>query len=35
MHGVRRIPVKAFASKENMTENNVSLLLLKRKKHSL
>lgn len=35
MHGLRRIPVKAFASRENLTETDVNLLLLKREKHSL
>lgn len=35
MHGLRRIPVKAFVSRENMTETDVNLLLLKQEKHSL
>lgn len=35
MHGLRRIPVKAFVSKENMTETDVHLRLLKQKKHSV
>lgn len=34
MHGLRRIPVKAFVSSENLTETDVNLLLLI-EKHSL
>lgn len=35
MHGLRRIPVKAFVSRENVTETDVNLLLLKQEKRSL
>lgn len=35
MHGLRRIPVKAFPSKETMTETDVNLLLLKQERHTL
>lgn len=34
MHGLRRIPVKAFVSSKNLTETDVNLLLLI-EKHSL
>lgn len=34
MHGLRRIPVKVFVSRGNMTETDVNLLLLKQEIYS-